>query len=305
MSSATLLESTAPREGRKISVLRMDEIIADLPGFNCRGKIDPRTCIQLAQEIKEKGLLFPVIVRPFHDPIDYPGKKWALVAGYRRHMAHVINRAEEIEGEIRYNLTEADAAILNLTENLEREDLNIMQEARAFGRLRNRVGLSTKTIAEKLHRSVPWVEIRMMALELEPAIQSDIEKGMLTQNQIKDIHSLPEGEPRFAAVRMIKSAKLRGDKRKIQIGTKKPRNIHSKKRREPHEIFEMQDHMLEEFGNGSLSRCPFIIKKMIQILGWAAAEASDLEIYTSLREIAEQEGYAYSIPDDALSFLKT
>jgi ParB/RepB/Spo0J family partition protein len=296
----TLIE---PREGRKIHFVPMQEIITDLPGFNCRGKINPRDCIELAQTIKEKGLLFPPIVRPFRDDINYPGKKYALVAGFRRHMAHIINRATEIEVEIR-DLTEADAAILNFTENLERQDLNIMQEARAFERLQSRLGFNPQMIADKLHRSLPWVDVRIKALDLETEIQTEIERGFLTQSQIKDIHSLPPGEDRYEAVRQIKSAKLRGDKRKVQVGKKKPRNVHSKKRREPTEIFEMQDHLLEEFGNGSLSRCPQEIKRIIQALGWAAGEASDMELYTTFRKIAEEEEYTYNIPDNALDFLK-
>lgn len=297
----TLLE---PREGRKIHFVPMDEIITDLPGFNCRGKINPAECIELAQTIKEKGLLFPPIVRPFRDDNNYPGKKYALVAGFRRHMAHVINRAKEIEVEIR-DLSEADAAILNFTENLERQDLNIMQEARAFSRLQSRMGFSPQMIADKLHRSLPWVDVRIKALELEPEIQSDIERGFLTQSQIKDLHTIPPGEDRYEAVRQIKSAKLRGDKRKIQVGKKKPKNVHTKKKRDITDVFEMQDHLLEEFGNGSLSRCPIQIKRFIQLLGWTAGEASDMEIYTTLRKIAEEEGYSYNIPETALDFLKT
>jgi len=62
--------------------------------------------------------------------------------------------------------------------------------------------------------------------------------------------------------------------------------------------------MLEQFGGGSLVRCPKIIRKMIQVLGWAAGEASSVEIYASLRQIADEEKMHYSLPEDALAFMK-
>jgi ParB family transcriptional regulator, chromosome partitioning protein len=303
MSVATLVESEL-KEGRKIHIVPMSEIIANLPGFNCRGKINPSECIELAQEIKEKGLLFPVILRPFRDEVSYPGKKYAMVAGHRRHMAHVINKSETIEAEIRWNISEADATLLNLTENLEREDLNLIQEGNAFQRLQNRMGYSQDMIAAKLHRSLPWVVVRIKAIELEPEIQTAIKQKFLTQSEILQVWDLPPGESRYEAVRQIKSAKFRGDKRKIKIGPVKPKNVHAKKRRDVNDIFELQDHMLEEFGGGSLARCPDPVKKMIQALGWTAGEASDMEIYTTLRTVAEDEGMAYNIPESALAFLK-
>ena len=302
MSGATLQEA-ALKEGRKIYVVPMDKIIANLPDFNCREKVNPADCIELAQEIKEKGLLFPVILRPYIDEINFPGKEYALVAGYRRHMAHVINRSPTIEAEIR-TLSEADAALLNLTENLEREDLNFMQEARAFKRLQTRMGYSPDMIAMKLHRSPTWVAVRLKALELEPEIQNSIENGFLNQAQINQIYELPPGEQRYEAVRQLKSAKLRGDKRKPTFGKKKPKNPHTKKRRDIQDIFEMQDHMLEEFGGGSLDRCPFVIRRMIQALGWAAGEATDMELYAALRQIADNEKMFYQIPENALDYLK-
>ena len=301
-----MVEALVEAKDRKVVELKISEIITDedMPDFNCRGRIDPTSCVELSQKIKTQGLLFPIIVRPFHDEISFPGKKWQAVAGYRRIMAHRILKRDTIEAFIKYDLDEVGAAILNLSENLDREDLNLMQEARAFGRLRTKLALSPKSIANHLGRSQPWVDVRLQALDLEPEIQTDIEHGMITQQQIKQIHGLPPGEPRFAAVRSIKSSKLRGDKRKVDIGPKKPRNVHAKKRRENNEIFEMQDHMLEEFGGGSLSRCPESVKCFIRMLGWAAGEATDMEVFTTLRKIAEQEKMEYRIPDDALDFLK-
>lgn len=290
--------------GRVTHMVPMDEIISDLPGFNCRGKINPSSCVELANEIKEKGLLFPPVVRPYVDAQHFPGKKYALVAGFRRHMAHVILRRTHIEVEIRNDLNDRQARVLNLTENLEREDLTLMQEARAFQNLKDVIGLSSKQIGKELNRSTSWVDIRLMALDLEPEIQDKIEFGFLTQENIKQIHALEPGEERYEACKQLTTAKLRGDSRKVKIGKSKPKNPHTKKNRSSTDVYELQDHMLNEFGNGSLENCPLEIKRLIQVLGWTTGDASDMDVYTTLRRIAEEQGFDYSIPEEAFDFLK-
>ncbi len=291
------------KPGRKTFFVPIEQIIDNLPGFNCRGKINPSTCVELANEIQQKGLLFPPIVRPYTDE-RFPGKEYALVAGFRRFIAHKILKVKNIEVEIRTDLDERQARILNLTENLEREDLNMMQEARAFQVLKDVVGLSSKQIAKELNKSVAWVDIRLMALKLEPEIQDKVERGLITQAHIKDIATLSTPEERYEACNKITTAKLRGEIKKLKIGAPKPKKIFSKKNRVARDIYEMQDHMIEQFGNGSIERCPDEIKRLIQILGWVTADASDMEVFDTLRKIAEENRMQYQIPDDAFEALK-
>jgi ParB family chromosome partitioning protein len=111
----------------------LDDIRVDTD-FNCRGAITPISVHELANNIRTAGLIEPVVVRPY----DKDGFKYDLVAGFRRTQAFKNLRANEPEkySEIPVvikNVTLAEAKILNLIENIHREDLNILQEARALG----------------------------------------------------------------------------------------------------------------------------------------------------------------------------
>src|SRR5690348_11843059 len=92
----------------KVYQVPMNEIFAD-DEFNCRGVIDPMTVIDLANDIRDKektrgegmGLIEPITLQPWSKE---PGKKYRIVAGYRRFKAHEINKAEFIRALIREGL---------------------------------------------------------------------------------------------------------------------------------------------------------------------------------------------------------
>src|SRR4051812_9291295 len=89
-----------PIDPDRIYDLPLTEIYAD-EDFNCRGIIDPTSVVELAHDIKQKekelgegkGLISPIIVQPW---LKKAGKKWRIVAGYRRFKAHVLNQAKTI-----------------------------------------------------------------------------------------------------------------------------------------------------------------------------------------------------------------
>ena len=105
----------------------MSEIFSD-DEFNCRGRIIPLDVLDLAKSIKETKLQQPIAVQPFKHPTN-PNIKYRIIAGHRRFMAFVVNKSTTIPAIIRDGLSELDARLLNLTENLKRQDLNMLQEA--------------------------------------------------------------------------------------------------------------------------------------------------------------------------------
>jgi ParB/RepB/Spo0J family partition protein len=295
MSAATTLSTDGHKRGREIVRIPLREIWAD-EHFNCRGEIQPQDVAELAIEIKHHGLQNPILVRPL---IPSDGvHKYVIISGFRRFAAHLLNRAETIEAEIRYGVDDVQATILNLTENLVRRDLNVMQEARALDRLTGRMSMSQERLAKMLGKSLKWVQVRLWALELEPEIQKDVEKGFLKQEEIMRVRALPKGEARFEAVKKLKKRRLE----KVPLRkSDRPIKPNSKRIRDRAETLQMLDHICEALSpNNTFEKLPKPCQYIVRTLSWVAGEATDMEVYTMLKEIAEKRGIAYSPPEEVM-----
>lgn len=296
MATATL----APPD-RPVVAIPMKDINART--YNVRGNINPQTCVDLARRIRVEGLNNPVQVVPVaeEDQAENDGKPYRMMAGFRRYMAHRINGAETIDCRIYEGLSPAEQIVFNFTENIAREDLTLMQEAKGIEHLRALRSMTPKELGEELGKSPKWVQVRLWALDLEPEIQKDIDSGMIKMSHIEHLHALPLGEPRYAYVRQVKSSILKGEKPRKSLAKK---NVFAKKIRNRTEIFELQDHIIEQLGSGSFSKLPQEVKDIVQALGWAAGEANDVEIFSTLRRIAKGYGLHYEIPESALTALQ-
>lgn len=270
-------------EKYKVTIVPMVEVFSD-DSFNCRGRIIPFDVKDLAEDIAKRGLDFPIIVTPFSDPTR-PQFKYKIAAGHRRHLAMKVNKVSEIPVMIRTDLTEATARLLNLTENLKRKDLNIIQEAHALEWFKNQNWLE-ETIAARLGASRGWVQIRLILLKMPKDIQDVAAAGLLNQAQIRNLFSMKSDEERYAAIRKIKDAKERGEKADI-TPVKKPKP-HEKRERTFAEMLALQDYIQEQVGNNLATR----------LLGWAAGYVSTLEIHRDLREFALTQKKVYRIPKD-------
>ena len=262
-----------------INNIGMSDILSD-DTFNCRGRIAPVKVFELAKDIKEQGLLQPIVVQSW----DKDGFKYRIVCGHRRFMAFRVNGETNIPCIVKKNLTEEDALLLNLTENINREDLNICQEAFAIKRFVDE-GWSQSRIAQKLSVSSMWVRTRVAVLNLEPEIQRRAEAGMLTQHQIMDISSMPTREARMNAVQKAVDHKLKGERRSLKL-SKGNKSVFTKKPRSVDEIHEMQDLVREVIGNGLTTR----------FADWTAGVISAREFYYDLRDEAESIGIDWSLP---------
>jgi ParB/RepB/Spo0J family partition protein len=256
------------------------EIYAD-EELNCRGKIIPRYVTELANSIEKNGLLEPIQIEPY-DKVE--GYKYRVILGHRRLKAFEIKGWDTIPSIIRTGLTEIQVRVLNLQENLAREDLNIMQEALAMKKFKD-IGYTLNEVANLVGMSTTWVQVRFHLLDLEPEIQEAAAAKFLTQEQIKDIHALPTREQRYAAAKQIKESKERGEKKPIKI-KKAKRRLSTKKLRGKEEIFELVDAILDSLGQCLATRC----------LAWAAGEISDLDVYEDIKKECEEQGVYFTIP---------
>ena len=273
----------------EVKYIPMGEVFAD-EEFNCRGKIIPRDVVDLASDIKTNGLLQPVVVTPLAK--DHPkraeGYKWQLVAGFRRHMAHKINEAGQIQASIKKGLDEATARIMNISENIQRKDLNILQEARAIQKLKD-LGISQADCGERLNTSRGWAQVRYMLLDLPDPIQQACADGVITTTQIRELHTILNkyGEQAcFDAAKTIKEAKVKGKSAVIDPNRKKTT---SKRQRKKGEVFQMQEEVHRVLKGNCLAT---------RALAWAAGEITTYDMLDSLREEAAKVGIPYQIPEE-------
>ena len=268
----------------------MEQIYSD-EDFNCRGKIAPIDVVDLARSIKEHGLQQPITVQPYTRSDDSK-IKYRIVSGHRRHKAYLVNAEKTIPAFIRAELTEIQARLLNLDENLKRKDLNILQEAKAIQHFRV-AGMNENDISRETGMSRGWVQVRLMALSFDEPIQNEIVAGFLNQEHIRELYKRPK-EERYAAVKIIKEAKIRGDKRPVKL-KQNPIKPFAKKIRGREEIFEMQDEIRRAVGNGLATRA----------LAWAAGEISTYDLYQSIKEEVDEKGIDWTIPDEITKSLMT
>lgn len=268
----------------------LDEIFLD-NDFNCRGRIAPIDVYSLAKTIKKEGLLQAIVVQPYDKK---PGKKWRIVAGHRRYVAHQINEEKTIRATINTTLgDELKAKTFNLVENIKREDLNVKQEAHA---LKDYVkyGWKNREIQEELQVTSGWLTPRLALLRLPDDVQNEAALKMFTMNQIVELSKIEDMDALYAAVRRIKEAKERGEALEV---TAKPRKIkpYEKRARTRGEMFDMQDLIRESFGNSLATR----------VLGWASGEVSDYEIMGDLKILAGNEGVPFAIPEKMLKAINS
>ena len=145
---------------------------------------------ELADSIREQGLLQPVLVRPVsgHGPASYE-----IVAGERRWRAARLAGLVEIPVLVRQVDDETGFA-LALVENLQREDLNPMEEAAGYQLLVSRYGLSQDAVSKKVGKSRSAVANALRLNGLSEPIRADLAGGRLTAGHARAWLALPEGD---------------------------------------------------------------------------------------------------------------
>ncbi len=129
----------------------------------------------LADSIRNQGLLQPIIVRPL------PGTaptQYEIVAGERRYRACKIAGLTEVPVIVR-ELSDQDALVIALIENLQREDLNPLEEAQGLLQLKEQFSLSQDDLAQKLGKSRSAIANTLRLLNLAPAVRQDLADGKL------------------------------------------------------------------------------------------------------------------------------
>lgn len=137
---------------------------------------------ELAESIRLHGVIQPLLVREYHG-------KYQLIAGERRLRASKLAGLTEVPIVIR-EMTDQVMMEVALVENLQREDLNPIEEAEAYHRLMEEFKLTQEEIAKRVGRSRPAIANTLRLLNLPSQIQSDLAKGTLTMGHARPLLSL-------------------------------------------------------------------------------------------------------------------
>jgi ParB family chromosome partitioning protein len=161
-----------------------------------RKHIDADGISGLADSVRAQGVMQPVVVRPAE------GGGYELIAGERRWRAARAAGLATIPALVRES-DDRESLLLALVENVAREDLSPVEEARAYAVLMDEFTLSLGEVAERVGRSKPGVSNRVRLLELPEDVLGLVERGLLTEGHARAILSVPDHDDRRALARKV------------------------------------------------------------------------------------------------------
>jgi len=141
--------------------------------YQTRRKIKEETLNELAESIRASGVVQPVVLRPG------PNGRYQLVAGERRWLASRRAGKTSVPAVIR-QISDEQAMEITIIENLQREDLNPMEQARAFERLSREFNLTQEQIASRTGKDRASIANFIRLLKLPPTVQDALENGLLS-----------------------------------------------------------------------------------------------------------------------------
>lgn len=209
-----LFAQNALEDENRALVLPLEEIVPnrDQP----RKQFDEAALAELADSIAQHGVLQPLLVRPM------PDGSYQLVAGERRWRASRMAGLSEVPVVVR-EMNEQEAAQLALIENLQREDLNPMEEAYGYQTLMDSYGMTQEETAQVVNKSRPAVANALRLLHLPEPVSQLVSAGSLSAGHARTVLAFEDADTQIAVAqqavekglsvreleRMAKAAKAR------------------------------------------------------------------------------------------------
>jgi len=185
--AALLGEAAVPASVSAPGVQMLAVDVLEPSPFQPRREMDETSLAELAESIGARGILQPLLVRP------KPGAEgvYQIIAGERRWRASQRVRLHEVPVLVR-SLTDADAMAAGLVENLQREDLNAVDEAEGYKRLLEEFSLSQEKLGEAIGKSREHISNTLRILRLPEPVLAMVRGGDLTLGHAKALLGHPE-----------------------------------------------------------------------------------------------------------------
>jgi ParB family transcriptional regulator, chromosome partitioning protein len=187
-------DDAAPPQGEALRMLAVDRIRAGK--YQPRTRMDAASLTELADSIRAQGVMQPILVRP----ID--GGRFEIIAGERRWRAAAQAGLVEIPALVRA-VPDNAALALALVENIQREDLNPLEEAQGLARLIDEFGLTHDAAAKAVGRSRSAVSNLLRLNALAKPVQEYLLSGALEMGHARALLALPAPQQAAAATRVV------------------------------------------------------------------------------------------------------
>jgi len=190
VAPAAALVSPATGPGRSLSgPQEIDIDLIEPSPYQPRTRFREEALDELARSIRASGIIQPLVVRPI-------GNRFQLIAGERRWRASQRAGLTKVSAIVR-QVPDELALEMTLVENIQREDLNAIEQARAFDRLMHEFHLTQESVAERTGKDRTTVANAIRLLKLEENIQDWIEEGKLTAGHGRALLAVPESQLRM------------------------------------------------------------------------------------------------------------
>lgn len=184
--------------GEKLLTVPLEDI--EMSPYQPRREFDDLELREMAQSIKEFGLIQPVIVRKVKG-------KYQLVAGERRLRACKIAGVKEIKA-VEMDVSDAQAAAVSLIENIQRRNLNYLEEAEAYARMIGEFGMTQEEVANLVGRSQPAVANKLRLFKLDDEVRSRIDTDIITERHARALLRLDSADKQIEVLNAIYEKQL-------------------------------------------------------------------------------------------------
>jgi ParB family transcriptional regulator, chromosome partitioning protein len=197
--SALIGEEAAPARGEGRGARTLPVAFLRPNRFQPRKTFAPEDLHDLTESIREKGILQPILVRP----VAGDAQAFEIVAGERRWRAAQQAKLHDVPVVVR-EMGDGEALELAIVENVQREDLNAIEEAAAYHELIDRFGYTQDKIAHEVGKSRPHVANTLRLLRLPESVKVMVRDGRLTAGHARTL--LGVADPEAAARQIVELA---------------------------------------------------------------------------------------------------
>ncbi len=184
---------------KEIKVIAVDDIIANVN--QPRKSFNDDTIAELAESIKAVGIIQPLTVK------ETPSGKFALISGERRLRASKLAGLNTVPCVILRGEGE-DFELMSLIENIQREDINYIEEALAYRQLIERYNITQQQLAERIGKTQSTVANKLRLLKLGDEVIEKVLEYKLTERHARVLLTIPDTQMRLKAVETIKKREL-------------------------------------------------------------------------------------------------
>lgn len=238
---SALIPETNLEQGDKPGEIRLDEIVPN--PYQPRRLFDQEKLDELAESIRKHGVLQPIVVRK-------AGERYEIVVGERRYRAARQAGLESIPAVVR-EYDDRDMMQIALVENLQREDLNPIEEAEGYRRLMSEFGLTQEELGAVLGKSRSAVANTLRLLKLDPFVQESVSRGTLSMGHARALLALESPADQIRVCRKVveEGLSVRQTEELVKrLLTPAQRVKHSKETARDPNIVEIEDRLKRSLG---------------------------------------------------------